>query len=59
VPVLEWDGEPVALGDWVIAPRLQDWLAARGLAYRWEPADPVLDRIRQDCQRNDKPCHER
>jgi len=49
VPILEWDGEPVALGDSVIAPRLQDWLAAHGLAYRWEPSDPVLDRIHQDC----------
>ena len=55
VPVLEWEGEPVALGDWAIAPRLQDWLAARGLAYRWEPADPVLDRIHLDCQTDELP----
>ena len=50
VPILEWEGEPVALGDWVIAPRLRDWLTAQGLDYRWEPADPVLDRIHQNCQ---------
>jgi tRNA(Ile)-lysidine synthase len=54
IPVLEWDGEPVALGDWVIAPRLQDWLDAHGLKYRWEPADPVLERIHQDCQHSER-----
>jgi tRNA(Ile)-lysidine synthase len=51
IPVLEWDGEPVALGDWVLAPRLQDWLLEHDLEYAWEPADPVLERIRNDCQR--------
>jgi tRNA(Ile)-lysidine synthase len=51
IPVLEWDGEPVALGDWVLAPRLQDWLLEHDLEYAWEPADPVLVRIRNDCQR--------
>ena len=51
VPVLEWDGEPVALGDWVLGHRLQDWLLESGLEYCWEPGDPVLARLRSDCHR--------
>jgi tRNA(Ile)-lysidine synthase len=51
VPVLEWDGEPVALGDWVIGHRLQGWLFENDLDYQWRPADPVLARVRSDCQR--------
>lgn len=50
IPLLEWDGEPVALGDWLLAPRLQDWLHNNGLDYRWQPDDPVLDRLRRDSQ---------
>ena len=50
IPVLEWDHEPVALGDWVIGHHLQDWLQENGLEYRWEPADPVLTRLRSDCR---------
>ncbi len=51
IPVLEWDGEAVALGDWVIGHRLQDWLFENDLKYQWRPSDPVLGRIRSDCQR--------
>jgi tRNA(Ile)-lysidine synthetase-like protein len=51
IPVLEWEGEPVALGDWVIAFRLKAWLAENGLEYRWHPANPVLKRLRADSQR--------
>jgi len=51
VPVLQWDGEPVALGDWIIGHRLQNWLLERGLEYSWKPADPVLARLQSDCQR--------
>ena len=50
VPVLEWDGEPVALGDWILGHRLRAWLMEHGLEYRWNPADPVLSRVRADCQ---------
>jgi len=50
IPVLEWDGEPVALGDWVISHRLQSWLKDNSLDYQWRPSDPVLGRIRTDCQ---------
>lgn len=51
IPVLEWDGKPVALGDWVIGHRLQNWLFKHNLEYQWRPADPVLSRVRTDCQR--------
>lgn len=51
IPILEWDGEPVALGDWVLGHRLQTWLAENDLEYRWSPADPVLIRVRADGQR--------
>ncbi len=51
VPVLEWDGEPVALGDWVLNQRLQAWLFENNLEYRWQPADTILARVRADCQR--------
>jgi len=51
VPVLEWEGEPVALGDWVLGHRLRDWLAENSLQYRWQPADPALARLRSDCRR--------
>jgi len=50
VPVLEWDGEPVALGDWVLGHRLKAWLFENDLEYQWRPADAVLARVRSDCQ---------
>jgi len=49
IPVLEWDGEPVALGDWVLGHRLQTWLFDHNLEYQWRPTDPVLNRVRADC----------
>jgi tRNA(Ile)-lysidine synthase len=51
IPVLEWDGEPVALGDWVFSHRLQNWLFENDLEFQWCPADAVLARVRTDCQR--------
>ncbi len=51
IPLLEWDGEPVALGDWVIGPRLKNWLFENDLEYNWRPADPMLVRVKTDCQR--------
>jgi tRNA(Ile)-lysidine synthase len=50
IPVLEWDGEPVALGDWIMGHRLQNWLLENNLKYQWRPSDPVLGRVRSDCQ---------
>jgi tRNA(Ile)-lysidine synthase len=51
IPILVWDEEPVALGDWVIGNRMQAWLYENDLKYKWQPADPVLARLRMDCQR--------
>jgi tRNA(Ile)-lysidine synthase len=51
IPVLVWDNEPVALGDWVISHRLKAWLYDNDLKLKWQPADPVLARLRMDCQR--------
>lgn len=42
IPVLYWDDEAVALGDWCLAPRFRRWLTEHGLGYRWEPSDPQL-----------------
>ena len=50
IPVLYWDDEPVALGDWAIGHRLQWWLMENGLELEWKPADHVLTRVRRDCQ---------
>ena len=50
IPVLYWDDEPVALGDWAIGHRLQWWLMENGLELEWKPADHVLARVRRDCQ---------
>lgn len=50
IPVLYWDDEAVALGDWVIGHRLQWWLMENGLELEWKPADHVLARVRRDCQ---------
>jgi len=50
VPVLEWDGEAVALGDCIIGHRLREWLLVNALNYCWDARDPVLVRLRSDCQ---------
>ena len=50
IPVLCWDGEPVALGDWMFGHRLQWWLMENDLELTWQPRDPVLARVRADCQ---------
>jgi tRNA(Ile)-lysidine synthase len=51
IPVLEWDGEPVALGDWMLGHRLQIWLLENNIEFLWQPRDPVLARVRSECQR--------
>ena len=51
IPVLEWEGETMALGDWIICPRLANWLFENDLEYQWQPSDSVLARVRSDCQR--------
>ena len=50
IPVLYWDDEPAALGDWVLGHRLQWWLTENELELEWKPADSVLSRVRKECQ---------
>jgi tRNA(Ile)-lysidine synthase len=50
IPVLDWDGEAVALGDWVLGHRLREWLLENDLDYQWQPDDSVLARLHAECQ---------
>ncbi len=49
IPVLYWDGEAVAIGDWIIAHRLQNWLDAHDMEYHWEPGSTLLSDLRSAC----------
>ncbi len=49
IPVLYWDGEAVAIGDWIFAHRLQNWLDTHAVEYRWEPGLPLLSELRSAC----------
>jgi tRNA(Ile)-lysidine synthase len=49
IPVLYWDGEAVAIGDWVIADRMKSWLELNHLEYRWRPYDSLLAELRSAC----------
>lgn len=46
IPVLYWDDEAVAIGDWMIAEKMKNWLNSNSLDYRWHPADPLLIELR-------------
>jgi tRNA(Ile)-lysidine synthase len=46
VPVIWMADEAVALGDWVLAPGLKEWLEDRGAVIRWRPGEPVLKHVR-------------
>jgi tRNA(Ile)-lysidine synthase len=45
IPVLYWQGEVAALGDWLISARLRKQLAEQGASYRWEPHHPLLCKL--------------
>jgi len=49
IPVLYWDSEAVAIGDWVISHRLQNWLDTHDVEYCWEPGAPLLSDLRSAC----------
>lgn len=49
IPVLYWDEEAVAIGDWIIAHRLQHWLDTHNVEYHWEPGSPLLSELRSAC----------
>ncbi len=50
VPLLYWDDEPAAVGDWLLAPRLRDWLGRQGIEFSWQPEAPELVETRDACQ---------
>ena len=50
VPLLYWDNETVAIGDWLLAPRLQDWLRRQGIEFSWQPKAPELVETRNACR---------
>jgi tRNA(Ile)-lysidine synthase len=47
IPVLYWEGEPAAIGDWQLSDRMKTWLDSNRLEYVWLPEDPLLQDIRQ------------
>ena len=53
IPVLYWDDEPVAVGDWALGHRLRQWLAGNDLKLEWRPTDPVLNRVRKDARKTE------
>ena len=50
VPILYWDDEPVAIGDGPVADRLRRWLDDHGVTLCWQPAETVLERVRDNCR---------
>jgi tRNA(Ile)-lysidine synthase len=49
IPVLYWDGEAVAVGDWLIACRLRNWLETNELEYLWKAGTPLLRELQSAC----------
>jgi len=49
IPVLYWDEEAVAIGDWIIADRMKSWLEQNSLEYRWHPGDSLLIELQSAC----------
>jgi len=49
IPVLYWDGEAVAVGDWLIAHRLKIWLKTNELDYIWKAGTPLLCELQSAC----------
>jgi tRNA(Ile)-lysidine synthase len=49
IPVLYWNGEAVAIGDWILGDKMKTWLKSNKLEYCWHPADPMLFELRSAC----------
>jgi tRNA(Ile)-lysidine synthase len=45
VPVLYWQEDVAAVGDWLIGPRLRHFLDAEGATYLWNPIHPLLRKL--------------
>ena len=50
VPVLYVGDCIAAIGDWHQSQKLTDWLSRHSATLTWAPGDPVLRRIRAECQ---------
>jgi len=50
IPVLYWDGEAVAIGDWILVHRLKNWLEINNVEYCWEPGSPLLRDLQSACR---------
>ncbi len=51
IPLLCWDDEVVALGDWLIGERLENWLRQEDVKLIWQPLDPILTYVAATCRR--------
>ena len=49
IPILYWDEEVAAIGDWMLSGRLQDWLESNNASFHWNPVDSMLLYIREIC----------
>lgn len=47
IPILYWDDEPAAIGDWLISDRLRDFLETHDATYCWQAKHPLLRDLKQ------------
>jgi len=45
IPVLYWQGEVAAVGDWLLSAELQRYLSDNGSVYTWQPNHPLLCKL--------------
>jgi len=45
IPVLYWNGEVAAVGDWLLSAELQRFLSRNRIEYRWQPKHPLLCKL--------------
>jgi tRNA(Ile)-lysidine synthase len=52
VPLLWWDEELAAVGDWFLSSRLQQFLSEHKTSLRWQPKDSAIRYLREACRPN-------
>lgn len=60
VPILYWEGQVAAVGDWLIGPRLRQLLEAESASYHWNPRHPLLRKLQSvsvDFLKQENPSH--
>jgi tRNA(Ile)-lysidine synthase len=50
IPVLYWDEEAIAIGDWLRTHEFRQWLSQNELEYHWEPGTPELRETQEKCR---------